>query len=195
MWEHLACEAGHPLNFEGISKERMVAVSIAASQQKAAPVQRMFAELLDPERAHALREATRFLEKNRIQDFEWHDRHVATTAPGYRYRGTFVTGNHAHFMMHDGRRIFIGKKQDLPNAGDKITSGDNLEFTTPPAPLDTDRPAPGLEPRRPARSTGRGNIGEREAHGDQSGASPQDSKKTRVTPRHGKGRGNASSSC
>ena len=54
-----------------------------------APVQRMFAELLDPERARALREATHFLaksggklKKDGSKEFEWHDRYVATTAPG-----------------------------------------------------------------------------------------------------------------
>lgn len=70
VWEHIAREAGHDLSFEGISKERMVAVSIAASQGDGAPVQRMFTELLDPERARALREATLFLEKNRSKYFD-----------------------------------------------------------------------------------------------------------------------------
>jgi len=146
VWQHIAREAGHDLSFRGISKERMVAVSTAASQGDVAPVRRMFEELLDPERARALREATRFFEEHRSKDFEWHDRYVATTAPGQSYKGTFVSSNNDHFIMHDGQRIFIGKKLDLPNAGADLARGDKLEFTSMNRPNETDQRA--LDPAR-----------------------------------------------
>jgi cell filamentation protein len=135
VWEHYAKRAGHDLSFEGISRERMVVASIAASAADYEPARRMFRELLDPVRSQALRAATRFLEAHR-NETNWQDRYVATTEPGQSYTGTFVGAGGPNFMMHDGKNnIYVGNLKDLPNEGHGLRSGDQVTFRTAPAPL------------------------------------------------------------
>jgi cell filamentation protein len=128
VWEQVAQHAGHELSFEGISRERMVAVSIAGGAGDHQPAQRMFAELLDPQRSQALRTATRFLEAHRTPAINWQDRYVATTQPGQAYAGTFVSTDGTHFMMHDGKSIYIGTRADLPEEGRAVRRGDPVSF-------------------------------------------------------------------
>jgi cell filamentation protein len=126
VWQHVARAAGHDLNFEGISQERMIVASIRASKGDTSTLTRMFAELLDPPRARALREAASFFDQNRSEDFDWHLRYVATTTPGQRYDGTFFQRNKTHFIMHDGQRLFIGDVRDLPGDGHELEAGAKL---------------------------------------------------------------------
>ncbi len=49
LWEHVAEIAGFALDFQGITRERMVAVCIAGGQGSEEPLQRMFVALLDSE--------------------------------------------------------------------------------------------------------------------------------------------------
>ncbi len=135
VWEHVAKEAGHELSFEGISRERMTVVSIAASTGDHEPVRRMLAELLDPARSQALRTATRFLEANRTPEIDWQDRYVATTEPGQEYRGIFVGAGGEHFLMHDRKNIYVGNLADLPDRGRGFDSGDAVAFHAGPARL------------------------------------------------------------
>jgi cell filamentation protein len=132
VWEHLAKQAGHDLSFEGISRERMVNASIAASSGDYEPARRIFNELLDPVRSQALRAATRFLEAHR-NEVNWQERYVATTEPGRSYAGTFVGAGGPNFMMHDGKNIYVGNLTDLPNQGHGLHSGDRVSFRTGPA--------------------------------------------------------------
>jgi cell filamentation protein len=127
LWEDLAKRAGHDLSFEGISRERMVKVSIAASAGYLDPVQRMLRELLDPIRSAALRTATRFLEAHRTE-VDWQDRYVATTEPGQSYAGTFVSAGGPNFMMHDGHNILIGSLADLPLDHRNLRGGERVTF-------------------------------------------------------------------
>jgi cell filamentation protein len=117
----LAKEVGHQLYFDVVSRERMIWASIEGSQGDASMMQRLFAEISDPERVLPLREAIRFFETN---NYDWNDRYLATTEVGRSYEGTFVGQNEQHFMMHDGERILIGRMKDLattPKAGEKIS--------------------------------------------------------------------------
>jgi cell filamentation protein len=149
VWQHIAREAGHDLSFEGISKERMASVSIDSLKGNNASLQRMFEELMNPERATALREATSFFEKNRTDGFDWQDRYVATTTPGQSYRGQFYDSNKSRFIMYDGPRIYIGDVRDLPNFGRGLGTGDRLEINARAhSAQSTGLPTRGIEPER-----------------------------------------------
>jgi cell filamentation protein len=128
IWEHVARQAGHDLSFEGISQERMIVVSIAAHRGDLSAAARMFGELLDPQRAAALRKAVNFLDRHRSVDFDWTRRYVATMEPGRDYSGTFVGGGGTDFIMHNGKDILIGRMVDLPNSGTGLRAGTPVSF-------------------------------------------------------------------
>lgn len=116
----LAIEAGHPLQFELVTRERMVAASILASAGKPEMMRRIFAEITDPRRVEPLREAIAFLDRS---GFNWNDRYIATTTPGQEYSGVFVGRSGRHFMMRTDREIFVGNSADVPastRGGDRI---------------------------------------------------------------------------
>lgn len=129
VWEHVAHQAGLDLNFEVISSERMVLASIAATQGDQGMLKRMFMELLDPERAAALRQAADFFEQHVSPEFDWNLRYVATTTPGQRYDGVLVDQNRTNFILHEGPRVFIGDRRDLATTADTVTSGAPLRVT------------------------------------------------------------------
>ncbi len=108
----------------------MIVVSVAASSGDPEPARRMFSELLNLNRAHALRVATEFLDKHRSSGVDWQQRYVATAEPGREYRGTFVSRGGPHFMMHDGRDILIRQMVDLRNPVPQ--SGGDVVFQASP---------------------------------------------------------------
>ncbi|NHN86093.1 hypothetical protein GOB93_15800 [Acetobacter musti] len=130
VWEAFAREAGHTLDFEGISQERMAVVSIAGMKGDHMPAIRMFDELLDSTRHKALVKATRFLEKafRDDSDFSWNERYIATTTPGQAYDGKFAGRSGDNFMMGSGDRVYIGNLADLGSHADGLRSGDQVSF-------------------------------------------------------------------
>ncbi len=134
--ESVARDAGHELNFQGISHERMVAVSVAAARGDREPMRRMFDEISDPSRSLALANAAAFLEKNK-EGFgvDWNDHTLATPAAGQRIAGDFVVvdgaGNHAIVMTRNARGYGDGfaviNARDLPNSGKGLDVGDHID--------------------------------------------------------------------
>ncbi len=109
----LAQAAGHDLDFSMISKERMIAASIAAHDQNdLGSMRRLFADAIDPARQEALREAIDFLDR---QQFPWNDRYIATVEPGHPIDVTFVGVAGRHFVARTGSQILIGNVADLPD--------------------------------------------------------------------------------
>lgn len=107
VWEAFARQAGHVLDFEGISQERMAVVSIAGMNGDHTAAIRMFDELLDPIRHKALVTATRFLENSARggSHFDWNERYISTTVSGQSYAGKFAGRSGNSFMMGSGVRI------------------------------------------------------------------------------------------
>jgi cell filamentation protein len=111
--EQLAHAAGHDLDFSVISKERMIAASIAAHDENdLGPMRRLFADAIDPARQEALREVIDFFDR---QQFPWNDRYIATVEPGHPVEVTFVGVAGDHFMARTGSQILIGNVADLPD--------------------------------------------------------------------------------
>ncbi len=111
--EQLAQAAGHDLDFSVISKERMIAASIAAHDQNdLGPMRRLFADAIDPGRGAALRDAIEFLDR---QQFPWNDRYIPTVERGHPVEVTFVGVAAGHFMARTKSQILIGNVADLPD--------------------------------------------------------------------------------
>ena len=137
----LAVEAGHTIEFDGVSKERMVAVSIAASgiDRDLGPMCELFEEITHPGRAKALRKAAQFLEtvKNEMQA-DWNEFHLATVAQGIEYQGDFVVGNCEDFIFvtrnerNAVKAFYIGDACDLPKGG--LKWGQHVKFCATRSP-------------------------------------------------------------
>jgi cell filamentation protein len=109
----LAQDAGHGLDFTVVSKERMIAASIAANDHDdPTMMRRLFNEISDPSRVAALRQAIEFFERRR---FPWNDRYLATTEPGRQVELTMVGTAGDHFMGRTRSQILIGNTSDLPD--------------------------------------------------------------------------------
>lgn len=110
----IASNAGHTLDFNIVTHERMVAVSVQAHKGDPSGVTRMFEEMLDPRQLDAMRKATTFLKTTAVP---WNDIYIATTRAGQDYKGVLVQQAGSDFMMRvdTGRdsRILIGDAADL----------------------------------------------------------------------------------
>lgn len=143
----IAAEAGHPLDFSVVSRERMYHASEAWSLGDTAPMRRLVGEIADPARCARLKPAIAFFQRS---GFDWNDRYLATTEPGQAYRGTLAGIAGDDFMMHDGQAILIGARRDLP---DDARVGATLAFQAAPgksAQKSTGKPA--RKPAGPSRT-------------------------------------------
>lgn len=121
----VAQQAGHPLCFDTVSRERMVRASILSTKGDSSMMIRLFHEITDPDRVEPLRRAIAFLEAN---GFKWNDIYVAATTPGQRYTGRLAGRDQDAFMMRTvAGQIIIGNHRDIPP---EIRSGDQLSFTS-----------------------------------------------------------------
>lgn len=124
----LALRAGHEIAFDVVTRERMIAVSVAGLSGDREPARRLFAEIVDPERVAALRKALNFLKTSRT--VPWNDLYVATTVAGQEYSGIFAGRGGSDFMLRvEGEVqewIVVGSTDDLP---DDLATGDDLTVT------------------------------------------------------------------
>ena len=139
----VARNAGHALAFDVVTRERMVAVSVAAHKGDSSGVRRMFDEILDPRQVEAMRKALGFLERSGA--VAWNDLRIATTRAGQAYEGTLVGRAGADFMLRaaapaGGGRILIGDAADLPPAA---ASGSPVRLRASQFPVPVDLPGLG----------------------------------------------------
>lgn len=111
----IGASAGYPLDFDVLSRERMVAVSVQAHKGDTSGIRRMFEEIIDPRRVGAMRRAISALRTSRVA---WNDLYVATTRAGETYDGMLVGRAGSDFMMQVDQagetRILIGDTVDVP---------------------------------------------------------------------------------
>ncbi|RTM14614.1 MAG: hypothetical protein EKK33_05545 [Bradyrhizobiaceae bacterium] len=127
--KELARNAGHELAFEVVTRERMIAVSVAGLDGDVQGAERLFQEISDPRRVGALRKALKFLKD--AHSVPWNDLYVATTTAGQRYAGVLVGTANEDYMMRVSEDpqewIAIGDVCDLPE--DRPLSGDEISIT------------------------------------------------------------------
>ncbi len=110
--------AGHPMSFDVVTRERMVATSIEASRGDAGGLVRLLDDVSDPRRTTALRTALNAIRQHGSGD--WNNLYVATTQAGQSYNGVLVGHAGQDFMMRAKGRagdwVAIGDARDLPAA-------------------------------------------------------------------------------
>jgi len=107
----LTRRAGYELNFDVVSRERMVQASIEANAGILGMMTRMFEEITDADRIQPLRRAIAFLSREK---FNWNETYIATTTAGLSYAGKLVGRDGDAFMMRaDDNRILIGRSGDI----------------------------------------------------------------------------------
>ena len=88
--------AGHPVAFDVVTRERMVAASVSAQADIGSFV-RLLEEITDPRRVDALRKALDAMK--RFNAPVWNDLYVATTQAGQTYSGTLAGVAGQDFML------------------------------------------------------------------------------------------------
>lgn len=127
--EQLAERAGHTLDFEGVTGERMTEASIEASNGDTGPLRDIIAESIDPERVALRMEAFAALERSGVEaDGFW----IETASPGDRIEAVFLDRHETHLTVVTDQNHFIAMPPDaLP---DHVGRGDPVDMTfTPPA--------------------------------------------------------------
>ena len=120
----LARNAGYPLDFSVVSRERMIHASIAGNEKSDPGVMsRLFNEISNPAHVAALKKAIAGLEKH---GFPWNDRYIATLEPGHQVDVRLAGVAGEQFMARTETAILIGQTRDLPEP--QLERGRNFVF-------------------------------------------------------------------
>lgn len=104
--------AGHAIQFQAVTQERMTVASFDASQGDPSTMRRLFAEIVDPDRARFLE---RGLDTLQARYGDQVDRLYLTTAtPGREYAGQLHLKAGEHVILRDSGEIVVGQSRDLP---------------------------------------------------------------------------------
>lgn len=108
--------AGFPMSFDVVTRERMVATSVEASRGDVGGFVRLLDDVTDLRRMNALRTALNAIRQHGTGD--WNNLYVATTQAGQSYDGVLVGQAGQDFMMRakgrEGDWVAIGDARDLP---------------------------------------------------------------------------------
>lgn len=140
FWRKIARDAGHDLSFSVVSRERMIAVSIAGELGNTASVAHMLSDAIEPARRAALQRAITFLENARKKrsPVDWQERFIATTAPGQAYEGQLIGKSGQEFLFASSDGLYVGWTRDLPRHGKDLAPGRFIAFEaswSPPGAL------------------------------------------------------------
>lgn len=110
----LAEQAGHPLNFDVVSAQRMSIVSLEARMGDVSGMQRLFQEISDPQRVAALDKAQGFLDQERVN---WQEMYIATATPGREYSGQVALSSPEVVVMRSEGDVIVAQTRDLDLEG------------------------------------------------------------------------------
>ncbi len=108
----LAEQAGHPLQFEAVTQQRMTVVSFDASVGDKDSMRRLFGEITDPDRARVLQRGFDSLHErygDQVQAV-----YLTSTTAGETYAGQLQHKDRQHFIMDSTGDRVVGHPQDLP---------------------------------------------------------------------------------
>lgn len=125
----LAAHAGHPLQFEGVTQQRMTVVSFDAAQGDKASMRRLFDEITDPDRSRVLQRGFDTL-RQRYGD-QVQQVYLTSTTAGETYAGQLQHQGRQHFIMDSTGDRVVGHPQDLPKGS---SAGDVVKITATPMP-------------------------------------------------------------
>jgi cell filamentation protein len=117
----LAKPLGYNLDFDAISRERLVQASVLSANGDLSMMERLMDEITDTVRVEPLKKVIQHLKRN---GFNWNDVYIATTTPGQTYSGTFAGTDGTNFFFRDNQdHILVGNLKDLkatPKTEDRI---------------------------------------------------------------------------
>lgn len=125
----LAEQAGHPLEFEGVTQQRMTVVSFDAAQGDKDSMRRLFDEITDPDRVRVLQRGFDSLHErygDQVQQV-----YLTSTTAGETYAGQLQHKDRQHFIMDSTGDRVVGHPQDLPKGS---SAGDVVKITATPMP-------------------------------------------------------------
>lgn len=125
----LAEQAGHPLQFEGVTQQRMTVVSFDAGVGDKDSMRRLFDEITDPDRARVLQRGFDSLSErygDQVQQV-----YLTSTTAGETYAGQLQHKDRQHFIMDSTGDRVVGHPQDLPKGN---SAGDVVKITATPMP-------------------------------------------------------------
>ena len=136
--QSVAPDAGHTLDFAGISHERMIAVSIATDSGNREPMRRPFEEISDPVRSQRLSKAAAFLEANREKlGVDWNQLPMETAIPDEHIEGSFVASDQTSAIVLADSSAGRPQRFVLANAKDLSATtqcNDRVRFVATPLP-------------------------------------------------------------
>lgn len=110
----LAARAGHPLNFDVVSAERMSIVSLEARMGDVSGMGRLFQEISDPQRVAALDKAQGFLDQERVN---WQKMYIATATPGREYGGQVALSSPEVVVLRSNGDVIVAQTRDVALEG------------------------------------------------------------------------------
>ena len=125
----LGDQAGHPLDFEGVTQQRMTVASYDAAHGDKETMRRLFSEMTDPDRSRLLQWGFEALHKRHGEQVQ--QIYLTTTMPGENYAGQLHAKDRQHFVLRSAGDFVVGHPQDLPSGS---RAGETLKLTATPAP-------------------------------------------------------------
>ncbi|OLV17133.1 Cell filamentation protein [Deinococcus marmoris] len=125
----LAEQAGHPLQFEAVTQQRMTVVSFDAAQGDKDSMRRLFDEITDPDRARVLQRGFDSLHGRYGEQVQ--AVYLTSTTAGETYAGQLQHKDRQHFIMNSTGDTVVGHPQDLPKGS---SPGEVVKVTATPMP-------------------------------------------------------------
>ncbi|GGO40395.1 Fic/DOC family protein [Deinococcus humi] len=122
----LAEQAGHSLNFDVVSAERMSIVSYEARAGDLGGMRRLFQEISDPTRVAVLGHAQEVLS---ARHFDWQSTYITTAIPGEHYSGVKAFHDPDTLIIREDREFIL-----VAQSGDVPPQGVRVDFTASPYP-------------------------------------------------------------
>lgn len=132
----LAEQAGHPLDFDVVSKERMTIVSIESRTGDNSGMRRLFQEISDPDRVALLAQAQDYLNREGVK---WEEAYIATATPGREYEGRVGLHSPKLVIIQEKGDMIVGQTRDVPP--ETLKGGAVVQFTA------SDYPQSGATPQ------------------------------------------------
>ncbi|WP_281255861.1 Fic/DOC family protein [Deinococcus hopiensis] len=120
----LAEQAGHELNFDVVSQERMTIVSVESRMEDNGGMRRLFQEISDPDRVALLEKAQDYLSREKV---DWDRAYIATATPGREYQGQVGLHSSELVIIRDQGDMLVGQTRDVPP--ETLRAGAVVQFT------------------------------------------------------------------
>lgn len=106
----LAEGAGHALDFQVVSSERMIVASFDGLHGDASTMRRLFDEISDPRRTALLHEAVRIMEREGVA---WRELYVASARSDFEYTGRLAVFSKDVFILESSGDVIVGQGRDV----------------------------------------------------------------------------------